>query len=986
MKFGKKSHRALRWSPLALAISMVCAPSVSLAQDDAKTMERVEVTGSRIKKTEIEGQSPVLTIEREELEKTGLTSIGDILQELTTGGKALNSKFNSSGNFGFPPDGGGIGAGSAQVDLRHLESKRVLVLVDGKRWVNESSASGVSGSVDLNTIPLAIVERIEVLEDGASAIYGSDAISGVINVITRREFDGAEILASYGEYDEGDGETTRAEITLGGGNDRFNAVFSASYNEQKRISSADRDLATEPVPGTGVTRGSSGTPQGRFIFCDPRVADCSNPDNFISITLNNGTGTPVYDPNNPTGGSSTYHRFTTADRFNFAPFNLVLTPSERKSIFASTRYEITDNTTWYTKALYNTRDSVNQAAPEPIFIGGDAGTGGIADTISISRLNPFNPFGIDLIAGQNFSLLGRRPVEAGPRIFEQTVDTWYFGTGLEGTFSWGERQFSWDVNYLKTENDAEQQFFNGFNLRRMQIALGDPAICAANPGCTPFNLFGGQGANGQGTITQEMLDFVRITTKDSSEQSLEVFSANLTGDIFDLPAGPLAFATGYEHRDYEGTFSPDQVRLIGESQDSRAEFTSGQYDVDELYAEFNVPLLSGVTGAKALDLSLALRYSDYSTFGSESTGKFGVRWQPTDNFILRGTYAEGFRAPFIGELFGLTQFGPTLNDPCSGYATSGNATLIANCQALGIPASYEQINPQITTNTGGNEFLQPETADSYTLGAVYSAGWAEDTSWSSKLDFELTYYNHEIDDAVQAPDAQTLLDRCVATVNTAPGCTVGGEAAIQRTPGGQIVRFDNLLANIGSIETDGFDFKIDWASPDWNFGRFGATFQSTYVADYEATDAFGNTQPRTVGVEVNDSAIPEWQANLSVDWVYGDWNVNWTARYIDRVTESCSDFLDGTPNSFTALGLCSNPNTADNSLSTNDLGSTTYHDVQVNWATPLGVEGLRLTLGINNLFDKDPPTCLTCSLNGYDAGTHDLPGQFWYVQAVYKFQ
>lgn len=975
MKSRSNLFGGLRWSPLAVAIAMSMASGTVLAQDDPQTLERVEVTGSRIKRTEIEGQAPVFTLERQDLERTGLGTVGDILQQLTTGGKALNAKFNSSGNFGFPPEGGGIGAGSSQVDLRHLGSQRVLVLVDGKRWVSESSGSGVGGSVDLNTIPLAIVERIEVLEDGASAIYGSDAIAGVINIITRSKFDGADIFTTYGSYDVGDGDTGRAEITLGGGNDRFNATFSASYFNQNRISSAEFDNAAVPVPGTGVTRGSSGTPQGRFIFCDPRITPACGPDDFISITLNNGTGTPVYNPANPTGGTSTYHPFSTADRFNFAPFNLLLTPSERKGLFTSVSYALNDDITWYAKALYNQRESTNQAAPEPIFIGGDAGTGGLADTISISRLNPYNPFGIDLIAGQNFSLIGRRPIEAGPRIFEQSVDTYYFGTGLEGGFAWGDRLWSWDVNYINTESRAEQNFFNGFNLRRIQLALGDPAICAANAGCVPLNLFGGLGANGQGTITQEMLDWVRINTKDSSKQELEVFSANLTGDLFEMPAGPFGFATGYEHREYAGSFTPDQVRIVGESQDSAAIATEGDYDVDEVYAEANIPLLADVSGAKSLDASLAVRYSDYSTFGGETTGKFGMKWRITDDFMVRGTYAEGFRAPFIGELFGLAQFGAVLTDPCSNNVTP-------NCVALGVPPGYEQTNPQITTSTGGNPNLQPESSKSFTIGFVYSPEWATDLAWSDRLDFEVTYYDHKIEDAVQAPDAQDILNACVETGDPNSIFCQG----ITRTPNGQINRFNNVLQNIGEINTDGVDFKVDWSLGDTDWGRFGITWDTTYVGDYEAINTL-NGQPfsRAVGVELNDSAIPEWQSNATLLWQFGDWTASFTSRYIDGVEEVCSDGLDNTPSSFTALGLCSDPNPADESLSINRLGGTTFHDLRVEWNQPFAVEGLRLAAGVNNLFDKTPPTCLSCSLNGYDAGTYDLPGQFWYVEAGYKF-
>ena len=227
-----RRHRLTTAVHVSLLFSL---PAIAFAQDaatdatsQAKTLDAVEVTGSRIKQTDTVTSAPVQVITRAQIDQSGATSIGEFLQDLTAGGKALNAKFNSSGNFGYPADGGGIGAGSAQVDLRNLESKRVLVLVDGIRWVNESSASGVSGSADLNTIPLAIVDRIEVLEDGASAIYGSDAIAGVVNIITIKNFTGAQVHAKYGSYGHG-GDDTEADITIGGGSDHFNGVFSASY-------------------------------------------------------------------------------------------------------------------------------------------------------------------------------------------------------------------------------------------------------------------------------------------------------------------------------------------------------------------------------------------------------------------------------------------------------------------------------------------------------------------------------------------------------------------------------------------------------------------------------------------------------------------------------------------------------------------------------------------------------------------------------------
>ncbi|MBB1061339.1 TonB-dependent receptor [Lysobacter spongiae] len=965
----KTLTRAIRASLMA---SLVAMPLMAAAQDAApdttdttRTLDAVTVTGTRIKQTNAVTAQPVFVLDRQKLDETGVQTVGEVLQQLTSSGQALNAKFNSSGNFGYPPDGGGIGAGSAQVDLRHLGSKRVLVLVDGIRWVNESSASGVSGSADVNTIPLAIVERIEVLEDGASSIYGSDAIAGVVNVITRRNFDGVQLNGYYGEYSRG-GETTEASVTIGGGGEKFNAVFAASYYEQKSIGSGEWEQSSYPTPGTGVRGGSSGTPQGRYTFCDPSrpagtLGFCDPAGDFwYDVTLDDGTTSPVWNPADPDAG--TYHGFGGADRFNFAPYNLLLTPSKRKSIFASVNYDLSENVRLHAKALYNNRTSTNQAAPEPIFVGPFAGTGGIADTIVVHEDNPYNPFGITLDPASNFGWVTRRPVEVGPRIFSQDVDTSYINVGLDGIWNVGNG-YSWDVNAVHSENKAEQRFTNGYNVAKLKLALGDPAVCAQVPGCVPLDLFGGQGR----PMTQEMIDYIRTTQIDSSKQTLDILSANITGDLFAIGDRYAGFAAGVEHRKYQGDFNPDPLRQTGESQDSFAAAVSEDYDVSEVYAEGNFPLLS------TLDVSAALRYSDYSTFGGATTGKLGFRWQPVEDLVLRGTYSEGFRAPNLGELYGLTQFGATLVDPCGSTGSPGPASpdFAAGCLAQGAGPNFEQANTQITTFTGGNPNLQPEESDSYTFGVVYAPSWAEGLSWSERMDFELSYYNHEIDGAIQARDLQALLEACLragGTTAASPSC-----APFTRQASGNLNPPENFLDNLGTIETDGLDIKVNWASPEWGWGRLTAALQATTVFDYRAVDIDGNESQREVGIEVSDSAIPDWQTNLTLGWSLGDWSVNWTSRYISAVDEYCSNVP--VPEAPGCMG----------GVEKNTLGSTTFHDMQVNWSDAFALEGLKFSLGVNNVFDKEPPVCLTCSLNGYDAGTYDLPGSFWYLRADYRF-
>jgi len=530
-------------------------------------VQEVVITGSRIAQSGAQTEQPLSVISAADIEKTGLASVGDLLQQLTTGGKALNAKFNSSGNFGYPADGGGIGAGSSQVDLRSLDSKRVLVLVDGLRWVNESSASGVSGSADLNTIPLSIIDHIEVLEDGASAIYGSDAIAGVVNIISRKKLNGVEVSGYTGEFSKG-GRTTEASLTAGGSSGKFAGLFVASFYNQAGISSSKWWQSSYPEPLAGLRAGSSATPQGRETFCDPSIPagpDPLNPaygscSNFFNVTLNNGTTTPMWNKNDPSAG--TYHNFSGADRFDYAPYNLLLTPSQRKALWTSVTYDATDSIQLYAKGLFNTRTSTNQAAPEPIFVGPFAGTGGIADTINVSHLNPFNPYGIDLCAVAsptcgtgagnnvaNFGWITRRPIEAGLRIFNQDVDTWYFSGGLRGTLH-VLNGFTWDISYVNTENKATQKFTGGYNIAKVGIALGDPAICDAVPGCTPLDLFGGQGRQ----ITPAMLKYILAPQVDSSDQTLKLVSGNITGTVFPIEDRNAGIAVGEEHRLYDGVF------------------------------------------------------------------------------------------------------------------------------------------------------------------------------------------------------------------------------------------------------------------------------------------------------------------------------------------------------------------------------------------------------------------------------------------------
>ena len=959
----------LIWVGAALALSAGAvpalaqtAPTTTASADDAVQIETVEVIGTRIRKAESEGSAPVQVLSREDIEASGLRSIGDVLAQMSVSGSSLNTKFNSAGNFGFPPDGGGVGSGSGTVALRQLSAKRTLVLVDGLRWVNESSASGVSAAVDINTIPLSVVDHIEVLTDGASALYGSDAIAGVVNIVTKRKQDGIAVDVYGGDYATGDGKTKQANVSFGGSGDRFDYFVDLSYYDQKGISSDVKEQTRYPVPGTGVANGSSAIPNTRTVFFP------TDPGQTYGGLCPLDGGTAVCDiaanglaPDGLQSFPAGFHAFSTADRFNFAQYNLLLTPSERKAIFAQSSYKLTEHVKFSVKGLYQNRDSVNQAAAEPIFIGPGAGTGGLADTVGVDVSNPYNPFGVTLDPS-NLIFAARRPLEGGPRVFSQNVDTLYLTGGLQGDFSAFGRTYNWDAHYIDSSNRAQQTVTGTYNIAHIQRALGPVANCdgtIATGNCVPLNFFGGVGS-----ITPEMLNYIQFTENDRSEQTLHSLSANLSGPIVTLPAGDLSFAAGYETRRLHASYAPDSVVTSGETNGVPSLPTSGGYSVDEGYIELSVPLLAEKPGVYLLDFDFASRYSDYDSFGDTTNNKYGLRYQPIRDLTLRGTYAEGFRAPSVGELFGAAnRFDATIQDPCS---NATDPTTVANCATLGAPAGFEQANTQIGVRTGGNTDLKPETSKSTTAGFVYSPGWASDMPFTKRLDFEVTYYKIKLKDAIQSGDAQTQLERCVATLDPA---FCGG---ISRASTGDINAFDNTLLNIGTIDVKGYDFTFNWGGPVTPFGQFGATLNATFMDEYKTVSKdTGLEEPRKEGVETNDAGIPEWRANLRLNWALAGFTANWTARYIDSLTESCAG-----ANGF---DVCD-----DSVADTNKLGAVVYHDARLSYKLPIKVDAT-IAAGVNNVFDKDPPVCLSCSLNGYDASLHDIPGSFGYVQASVRY-
>ncbi|MBB5863985.1 TonB-dependent receptor [Xanthomonas sp. 3058] len=947
-----KSNKLRDAVVLALVVG-VGGTGTAIAQEAGTTnLDKIEVTGSRIKRADVETSQPVFSMSRQQIESQGLTSIGDVIQNISSGGSAFNTNVNNGGN------------GETRVNLRNLGSNRTLVLVNGRRWVG---GTGLGGAVDLNTIPTAAVERIEVLKDGASTIYGSDAISGVVNIILRQNFDGAEANAYYGQYDKGDGSRESYDFTIGSTGDRWHATLGVGYVKEEPVMAGNREISSVPVFGAVPRTGNSTTiPGGRFGIFGSTGPDPTTGEPTFGATRFNGT--PGFSITN--NGGTTSRNYTAADSYNFAPANYLVTPQERKSVFADAGLSITDNVRFKTTVTYNERESSQLLAPMPVVLGRSApGTNG-ADIV-ISANNIYNNTGRDI------DYIQYRAEETGGRIFTQNVKTFGFSGAFEGDFEVGQRFFNWEAGMFYGENDQTDRTTGLFNISALRNALGPSFVDAGGvarcgtaastiDGCVPMNML-----SGPGSLTPEMLSYAGFNAHDLYGYEQKTYFGNIGGELFDLQGGAFAFSFGAEHREESGFDDPDALINSGDTTGNARTATNGGYKLDEAYLELAVPLLADLPGAQLLDFSLATRYSDYSNFGDTTNSKFGFRWKPITDLMIRGNWSQGFRAPSISELFqGVSDTFEDVRDPCAGSFSDGsvNGTRPGSCGA--VPA-YAQANPQVRTATGGNPNLQPETSISKTLGFVYSP------SWVTGLDISLDWWNIEIEDAIDTQTVQETLNSCYLA-GIANACSL-----IQREPTGEV---SNLLAvpnNIAKIEAEGYDLTVGYRLPDTAWGSFSVVWDSTYMSKFVVEKPLQDPETR-VGLYRGGSAQDNnWRirSNMMLNWELGDVGGSASMRYYSSQVENCTGANVATPANVALL--CSDPNrvTSAGAAPRNHVPSVTYTDLAAYWKAPWNA---RVTVGVNNAFDRDPPQAATAFANSFDP-QYEIPGRFYYMRYTQKF-
>ena len=922
-----------RRAPAAsLVLLLLLLSGVAQAQN-APDAEEVVVTGSRIPRADFVANSPVTVVGAEEFELAATVETESILNTLPQIVPSFGATTNNPGT------------GTATVDLRNLGTVRTLVMVNGRRVVG----SGTNGVVDINNIPPALIERVEVATGGASAVYGSDAMAGVVNFILKDNFEGVQFNVQHGASQEADSDRTNIDFTWGANSadGRGNAVVYANYFRRDQTLASERDFAAieldedtddngNPILSRG---GSSRIPQGRF----------SGPA-FTGLT----------DVNGDTIGSSGFFvdangapdDYTSPDdTFNFAPFNNLQLPLERWTTTALGSYELAPAVDVFGEFTFANNRVNRTLAPTPYN----------ESSVAIDLANPLIPAATLALLQQAdtdgdgvvTAGISRRMLEAGSRISADSRNLWRFVTGFRGEFA----DWDWEVyhNYGRNENAQRQD--GNIVLSKFQEGLlvnpNDPTQCASgNPACVVINPFG------EGSFTPEMVDWVRAAASNITNVEQRTYAANVAGEAFELPAGNVGMAFGIEHREEMAEFLPDTFLASGDVDGFNAGLpTQGEYDVTEVYAEAVVPLLSDTRFAEYLGLELGYRYSDYSNVGGVDTFKFGGEWSPTSTLKVRGLFQRAVRAPNILELFrGSSNSFPGGEDFCNAGADR-TAAEEAFCLELGVPAdvlpTFQQPDDQIEVLLSGNPNLGVESSDTWSVGFVYQPAAIEG------LSVTMDYYSIEIEDAIATfgGGLQSTIDACNQNLSLA---NVFCQPLAVRNDAGELENVPLPNQNIAQLATDGIDLTVGYGM-DLGGGRdLDLTMSATYVLKNEQQSSPVTDTVDCVGfVGVRGTcgnADPELRLVGRATYTQGKWRGSARYRYVGEVS-----------NELIALGT--DPNT----LAVTDVDGEHYVDLGVTYDLN---DRFDVLFNIDNVFDNEPPTLADAGGQfNTDASVYDVLGR-----------
>jgi len=974
-----KHHSIAGWvAPIvllwALPVSTTFAQDQTSDQNEA-SLQEIVVTGSRIARPELQSTTPIQIIDAGDIAASGHINTGDVLRDLP----AVGVSGFSSANSNFLTSGSGVNT----VNLRNLGDSRTLVLINGRRMV-----PGIAGTTaaDLNMVPTDFIDRIDVITGGASAVYGSDAIAGVVNIVYKQHFNGVTIRGQGGGATQGGENTRLGSLTFGGdfADNRGNAIFNVSYDKDSGLMSRQRSISKvdTSVSFPGIFGAySSFIPAGNMILAD----SAGNPIDGL-YTFNSSGATVPYD--------------TAQFGFNRDAYRRITVPLDRTLVSGVMGYQIADNHQLYSEFTYGITRSRSALEPFPLGIGPQLATDNVygGSGVGIPLTNVFIPADLRaIIAADNadpnatggcstgvtadcITYIGmrRRLTDLAIRSSDARRQTTRVVGGIRGDIF--QTPWQYDVYYQfgrTTDNQVSTGQLNVANLRFALDSVIDPATgqpacrdpVAVSFGCVPINVFG---AN---TITPAAAAYINaLQTRDVVIQQ-NVVSAVAQGPAFKMPAGDVRVVVGAERRVEQSGETWDALTNAGLNGGNALPNTYGAYSVKEVFGEFSMPLLADKPAAKELTLEGALRSSDYSTVGRVTTWNVRLNWAPIEDLRFRGAYSKAVRAPNIGELFtGPSQNFPTgIADPCDGVTAAQTDAVATACKKIPAIAAaiaaggfnYSFLDYQtITGFDSGNPALNAEKAKTYTLGMVITP-----TAWKN-FSASVDYFNIKIDDAISSVDYPTLMSDCLLT-GSAQSCR-----AVFRNPNtGKIFRLDQLSINVATEETAGIDFAVRYRTDlPGAAGNLSLALSWTYLQRLDQIPQPGSAVVHykgQIGTSTNNAG-PGNRGTLQIGWNGYGFDARWTARYISAMKDQVDP-----------------ENVSPNQLPFNSVPSYTYHDLDLRYTFDQKVK-TALFAGLRNVFDKKPPFLpggMASSATGVETNPdyYDAIGRQWFAGAEVSF-
>lgn len=946
---------------------------------EAVSVDEIIVTGSRIRRPNLEAATPVSVLDAAEIEASGVTNVIDMLMRQPQMGLVTSAASTTNTT---------TGQGRATLNLRNLGSSRTLVLVNGRRHV--AGASGTS-AVDVNSISKTTIERVDVVTGGSSAVYGADAVAGVVNFITHQDLDGVVAQAQYGVADGP--ETYYASIAAGrninGG--RTNVMAAFTYDQADGLYRRDRDYALSGlayIPNPDKTSPDDGRPS--FIAATNVFTNITNDFHTPVIVTGIGAAAPYSLTFSRSGelipfdrgqivvdGAGREQKVSIGGDGLQPRHDALRTPVERYGAELQLRHQfqpggdVLNDLDFFAEAKYFYAE-----ASSTNFNGtfaGDSPGQGTTFAYRIQADNAFLPQELqDLLtaSGQTFFDITRNDADFGLRTYETVYDTTRFVAGFDGRFS-NDWRFEVYANYGQTQSESvnfdrlQQEFYESIDAVRHPVT-GDIVCRSAEAqvrGCQPLNLFG------DGVASQEAIDYSYIYTIRNDRIRQWNAVASVTGELFSyssLFSGtslPVSFAAGVEWRKEHSRAVPDIRSQLGLIFQNQQQITDGRYESRELFGELNVPLLADVPLVRYLDLNLAYRYQDYTTTGADNSYGVGLDWTVNNDIRFRGNFAKAVRAPNINELFSGGSVGYSqVEDPCDvTRRTLGTspANRQANCSALGLPADFVQSTVTKPVTSGGNPDLAPEEGETLTLGVVLTPSFLPGFSLTAD------YYNIDITNVIASLGWRNIINNCVDSPSLDnPFC-----GSVSRGPDGNISGVINQVLNVAEYTTSGWDvtaaYRVELESlglPD--VGRLSFSATATFLDELTYDPVPGDETVRDE--QAGELPNPKTRANFRVTWDYDQVSLSYANQYLSSVVRS-NDDAPGTYDPFKAP-------------------SHLTHDIRAEYR----FDRFSVFAGVNNFTDKDPPytpfTWLGTALNtGFNGSIYNNLGRYAYIGVNARF-